>query len=110
MPDCWRLFGCGGRRCLFGVLAAETLNAARGVYQALFAGEERVAVGADFQSDLALVGGAGIECVSARAVNLRRFVCGVNSWLWHDLRYLSCNLLSVSWIRMDGNWIQAVVC
>jgi hypothetical protein len=77
------LLGC--RRCLFGVLAAEALYAACRVYQALLAGEERVAVGADFHADLALVRGAGLEIVSAGAMYLDCCVLWVNSWLRHDL-------------------------
>jgi hypothetical protein len=82
-PDCWLSLRC--RCCLFGVLAAEALDAACRVYQALLAGKERVAVGADFDADPALVGGTRFKCVSARAVNLNWSVRGVNSWLWHDL-------------------------
>jgi hypothetical protein len=81
---CWRLLR--GWRGLFGVLATEALDAARGVYQALLAREERVAVGADFQADPAFVGRAGLEGVSARAVDLDGSVCGVNSGLCHDLK------------------------
>ena len=44
-----------------GVLAAEALDAACGVDQLLLAGEERVAGGADFDDDVALVGGAGLK-------------------------------------------------
>jgi len=74
-----------GRGCLFGVLAAEALDAACCVHQALFAGEERVAVGADFYADLALVGRTRLKIVSAGAVNLNFCVIWVNSWLRHDL-------------------------
>ena len=71
--------------CLFGVLAAEALYAAGRIHQALLAGEERVAVGADFERDLGLAGRARFKGVAARAVNLCGLVRGVNSWLWHDL-------------------------
>src|ERR1035438_976805 len=47
-------------RCLrpfgLGILAAEALNAARRVYQALLAGEERMASRANFHVNVALVG------------------------------------------------------
>ena len=79
-PICRRLLGRGRRR-LLGVLAAEALNATRGIYQTLLAGKERMAVGADFQADLALVGRTGLERVSARAMDLNWSVRGVNSWL-----------------------------
>ena len=73
-----------GRGSLFGVLAAEALDAACRVHQALFAGEERVAVGADFEADPAFVGGAGLERVAARAVDLNGSVHWMNSGLGHD--------------------------
>jgi hypothetical protein len=65
----------------FFVFAAETLNPARGVHQFLLAGKERVAIGADFQADIALVGGAGGELVAARAVHAGFVICGMNCWL-----------------------------
>jgi hypothetical protein len=54
------------------------------------------------------VGGACLESVSARAVNLRRLVCGVNPWLWHDLKIpflqsTQCILDSVWW-QSDSKW------
>ena len=73
-----------GRGRFFGVLAAEALDTACRIDQALFAGEERVAVGANFKADLAFVGGTGLERVAARAVDLNGSVCGVNSGLGHD--------------------------
>ena len=51
-----------------GELAAEALDAAGGVDQLLLAGEERVAGGADFDDDVALVGGARLEVVAAGAL------------------------------------------
>ena len=44
--------------CWFGlsVLPAETLHATCRIYQLLFAGEKRMAVGADFYADVALMG------------------------------------------------------
>src|SRR5215470_9424563 len=61
---------CGG----FFVLPAETLNASGGVHQLLLAREKRVAIGADFQVDVALVGGAGGKRVSACTVHAHFFV------------------------------------
>ena len=75
-----------GGGCFLGVLAAEALDTACGVDKSLFAGEERMAVGADFKSDLAFVGRASLERVSTRAVNLGCFVCRVNSGLGHDVK------------------------
>src|SRR5580700_8869452 len=51
----------------FVEFAAEALDAAGGVDQLLLAGEERVAGGADFDDDVALVGGAGLKGRSAGA-------------------------------------------
>ena len=48
-----------GRFSGFGVLAAEAFDASGGIDQLLFAGEERVAIRADFQVDIALMRGSG---------------------------------------------------
>lgn len=74
----WLRFGFG-----FGVLAAEALDAARGVDQLLLAGEKRVAVGADFGVDVAFVGGAGGEVVAAGADDANLVVIGVNFLFGH---------------------------
>src|SRR5271156_2128937 len=50
-----RLGRLGGRRSVFRVLAAEALDASGGIHQLLFAGKERVAGGADFNTDVALM-------------------------------------------------------
>src|SRR6266576_6125620 len=44
------------RRLNLGVLATEALNAAGGVHQLLLAGEERMAIRANFYPDVALMG------------------------------------------------------
>ena len=49
--------GLGG--LVLGILAAETLYAAGGIHHFLLAGEEGMASGADFNADIAFVGGAG---------------------------------------------------
>jgi len=86
----WLLFGgCGPG--LF-VLAAEALDAASSIHQLLFSGEKRMAVGADFKAYIALAGGAGGECVAARAVNAHFFVCGMNGFLH--------GFLNLSWKRL----------
>src|SRR5579864_666403 len=55
-------------RCL-GILAAEALHAAGGVHQLLLAGEERMAVRADFYADIALMGRPGHEGIPAGAMH-----------------------------------------
>ena len=72
------LFGIGG-----GVLPAEPLDAAGGIHQLLLAGKEGVAGSADFKDNGTLVGGAGVELVSAGAFDVRGFVVGMNSGLGH---------------------------
>jgi len=64
-------------------LAAEALDAACRVDQLLLAGEERVARGADFDDDVALVGGARLERVAAGALHVDVAVTGVDSLFWH---------------------------
>ena len=66
-----------------GVLAAEALDASRCIHQALLAGEERVAVRADFHVDVALVGRTGLKVVSAGAHHPHRGVIGMNLFLGH---------------------------
>ena len=80
---CWLRFGFG-----FGVLAAEALDATRGVDQLLFAGEERVTVRANFRVDVAFVRGASSEVVAAGADDANLVVIGVNFLFGHvaDLR------------------------
>jgi len=56
-------------RIALGVLAAEALDAAGGVHKLLLAGKEGMAGGADFNADIALVGGTGGKCVTAGAMH-----------------------------------------
>jgi hypothetical protein len=65
----------------FLVLAAEALHATGGVNQLLFAGEKRVAVGADFQADFAFMGGPCGENVAACAMHAHFVVSGMDTWL-----------------------------
>src|SRR5579863_253767 len=51
------------------VLAAEALDAAGGVHQLLLAGEKGMAGGADFNTDVALMGRPGHKCVATRAMH-----------------------------------------
>src|ERR1700726_2757731 len=63
----------------FLVFLCETLNAARRIHQFLLSGEERMAVGADFDAQQrALDCGAGGECVPACAVHCYRMIVRVN--------------------------------
>ena len=70
-----------------GVLAAEALDAARGVNQLLLAGEERVAIRADFQVDIALVGGSRSKAVPAGAHDAYLVVSGMDL-LFHCKTFL----------------------
>jgi hypothetical protein len=69
---------CLAVRTNLGVLAAEALDPARGIHQLLFTGEKRVATGADFHVDVALVGGAGSKGATARAMHVDFVVCRMN--------------------------------
>src|SRR5215472_7423153 len=63
------------------VLATIALHASSGIHQLLLAGKERVAVGADFQADVAFVSRAGHEHIAARAVHADFVVSGMNRCL-----------------------------
>src|SRR2546423_1808537 len=82
---CVRAFGRRGRlRGRFRLLAValvEAVNAARRVNQLLLAREERVALRADFDVDVALLRRARLERAAAGAVDVRRVVVGMNSLL-----------------------------
>ena len=58
----------------------ETVNTSTGVNQLLLAGIERVALGADFNSDV-LLGGASSKDVTASATNCSLFVIGMDTFL-----------------------------
>ena len=72
-----------------GKLATEPFDTAGCIYELLLAGEERVAGGADFENNIALVGGARLEVVSAGAANVDLLVLGVNAFLWHGESFRS---------------------
>src|SRR4051812_10254747 len=98
-------------RALFGsvrlrVLTVKALDAAGRIYQLLFPGEERVAVRADFQADVALVGRTGSKHVAARAMHAHFVIRGVNSCL-HVALDLSCETLILQEMLWSGNRIQA---
>ena len=58
----------------------ETVNTSSGVNQLLLAGIERVALGADFNSDV-LLGGTGSKDVTTGAANRSLFVLGMDTFL-----------------------------
>ena len=68
---------------LFGlrVLAAETLDAACAVQNLLFAGKERMASRADFNTNVALMRGAGGKRVTTGALHSHFVVSGMDSCL-----------------------------
>ncbi len=67
-----------------GVFLLETFDATRSVYELLLTGEERVAIGADFDAQhVPLNGGAGLERIAAGTVDRDGVIVGVNSRL-HD--------------------------
>ena len=72
------LFAGGGRNV--GIFLLEALDATRGVDQLLFAGEERVAVRADFDAEhVAFDGRARLERIAAGAVHRYRMIVGMNT-------------------------------
>src|SRR5579863_7192778 len=72
----WSSSSCSG----VGIFLSEALDATSGVDQLLLAGEERVAVGADFDfKSVALDGGTGGEIVAAGAVHRDGVIVGVNT-------------------------------
>ena len=70
-----------GRGSGFFVLAAEALDAAGGIHQLLLAGKERMAVGTDFNVDVAIVSRPGQERIPAGAVNANFVVVRMNGCL-----------------------------
>ena len=74
-----------------GELAFKTIYATGGIDQLLLTSEKRVAVGANFDADVAFVSRAGLELVSACASHIDLIVCGVNSSFhtkpFRELRY-----------------------
>ena len=62
-----------------GVFAPETLNTASCIHQLLLAGEERMAAGANFNMNIALVRGARSKAVSASAHYAHFVISGMDS-------------------------------
>ena len=74
------LLGCGRFCGCVGIFLGETLDAACGVYQFLLAGEERVAIGANFYAQhIALDRGARGKSVPAGAMHGDGVIIGMNS-------------------------------
>lgn len=95
-----------GLRCFFfRVLAAETFYAAGGVHELLLARKERVAIGADFYVDVALVGRAGGKAIAARAHDADFVVSGMNG-CFHDVLTFVPNFPRNYSILKDGCRIQ----
>ena len=69
-------FGCG----LLAITFVEAIDAPCGIDQLLLTREERVAGRTDFDVQVALAGGAGLERLAAGAANSDFVIFGVNSW------------------------------
>lgn len=74
-------------------LFLEAIYAAFGIDQLLASSKERMATGANFNTQVALVGGAGSEAGTARADHFHFFVGGVNP-CFHDFGIPFDKLLS----------------
>jgi len=61
------------------ILLLKSIDAASGINELLAAGKERVAGGADFHADIALMRGARFKRISAGPDNIRLVLGGVNS-------------------------------
>ena len=70
---------CGLSKLLQTKSLVETINTSTGVDQLLLAGVERVALGADFNTDL-LLGGTGCEHVATSATDGSLFVVGMDAF------------------------------
>jgi len=81
------LLGCRSHFAVrLGILPAEALDAARRVNHALLARVERVARGANFHVNVALMGRTGLKIVSAGAHHPHRGIIGMNLFLGHRSR------------------------
>ena len=74
-------FGCR----FLAVPFVKAIHASGGVYQLLLAGKERVASGADFDVQVALFRGTGLERLAAGAGNCDLDVFRMNSWFHYFL-------------------------
>ena len=80
-------FALAARACRSGVLLLEAIDATFGIHQLLTAGEERMAMSADFHADVALIGRPGLERVPACAVDFYFVVSRMNT-RFHNGSYL----------------------
>jgi hypothetical protein len=72
----------------------ELVNASACINKLLLAGEEGVALGADFNSDLAAVRGLGGYGFAAGATNYALLIIGMNSGFHFDIpRFFFCDVL-----------------
>ena len=90
------------KRSLFGlfVAAVELVDPARGIDELLFAGEERVALGADADADLRL-GRFGFPYFAARADDLRVFVFRMD-FLFHVAKLRFKIIFKLLFVMTDG--------
>jgi hypothetical protein len=72
-----------GRRFL-AVTLIKAIHASRGVDQLLFSGKERMAGRTNFDVQIALFSGAGLERLAASAANSYLNVFRVNSWFHYS--------------------------
>ena len=69
----------------------EAIDAAAAIHQLLLAGEEGMALGADFNTQF-LLGGTGLESFTAHAAHDGLFVLGMDLFLHSISPLLPCNL------------------
>ena len=74
------VFGCG----FLAVPFVKAIHASGGIDQLLFSGKERMAGRTDFDVQVALFGGAGLERLAAGAGNGYLNVFRVNSWFHYS--------------------------
>lgn len=100
------LYGSRG----FGLALFEFLDASRGVYELLFTGVERVAVGADFNVNFGFCG-AGIVGLPTGAADLGfRKVFRVYVFFGHNVAYYTrLDYLCKSFAEMEGFASQGVI-
>ena len=96
------LFGGGGLGGGVGVLLGEALDATGGVNQLLLAGEEGMAVRADFHAQhVALDGRASLKRVAASAVHRNGMIVGVNTG-FHEAPF--CRVRSARHLDRVGDY------
>src|SRR5579872_5118284 len=105
----------GLRRFFLSVLAAESFHAAGRIHQFLLASKERMAIGANFYVDVALVGRTSAETVAARAHYADLVVSGMNGCLHgfltsfpnHSILKDARRIQQMGWLAylLDIDWI-----